>query len=267
MAAEDHAPAAAAPATWDRLAEVGPFFALRAGQPPAGAVPLAAVYAGDPHPWERRLDHVAARLGTHERRVAASLAHQGIASRLWSVALAATAVLGTVPRLSPERLHWLPEGSAPDDLWTSEPLTGPAGSGPLPPAAGTPHPNGGRAPRLPTADAVHRAVHTTHLEPLARALRARTPIAPALLRGNSASALAGAGRQLLGWARRAAAPETAERVAALTATLLGHPQLRPAWTGTAGVFRRRSCCLYYRVPGGGLCGDCVLDSLPRTGPT
>ncbi|MGH3614812.1 MAG: (2Fe-2S)-binding protein [Pseudonocardia sp.] len=28
-----------------------------------------------------------------------------------------------------------------------------------------------------------------------------------------------------------------------------------AWT-----FRRRSCCLYYRVRDGGLCGDCVLLS-------
>jgi ferric iron reductase protein FhuF len=24
------------------------------------------------------------------------------------------------------------------------------------------------------------------------------------------------------------------------------------------TFRRRSCCLYYRVPGGAVCGDCVL---------
>ncbi|MEU7551440.1 (2Fe-2S)-binding protein [Streptomyces sp. NPDC044571] len=24
------------------------------------------------------------------------------------------------------------------------------------------------------------------------------------------------------------------------------------------AFVRRSCCLYYKVPGGGFCGDCVL---------
>ncbi|MFD2121439.1 (2Fe-2S)-binding protein [Streptomyces cirratus] len=28
--------------------------------------------------------------------------------------------------------------------------------------------------------------------------------------------------------------------------------------GLGVAFTRRSCCLYYRVPGGGLCGDCVL---------
>ncbi|WP_250213408.1 (2Fe-2S)-binding protein [Acrocarpospora catenulata] len=29
-------------------------------------------------------------------------------------------------------------------------------------------------------------------------------------------------------------------------------------------FVRRSCCLYYRVPGGGTCGDCVLAQSGRT---
>ncbi|WP_203881128.1 (2Fe-2S)-binding protein [Planotetraspora kaengkrachanensis] len=28
-------------------------------------------------------------------------------------------------------------------------------------------------------------------------------------------------------------------------------------------FRRRSCCLYYRVPGARRCGDCSLDRDPR----
>ena len=32
------------------------------------------------------------------------------------------------------------------------------------------------------------------------------------------------------------------------------------------TFRRRSCCLYYRVPGGGLCGDCCLDRPPGREP-
>ena len=27
--------------------------------------------------------------------------------------------------------------------------------------------------------------------------------------------------------------------------------------------RRRSCCLYYRTPVGGMCGDCPLTSRPR----
>jgi iron complex transport system ATP-binding protein len=31
---------------------------------------------------------------------------------------------------------------------------------------------------------------------------------------------------------------------------------------TAPGGRRRSCCLFYRVPGGGLCADCCLDRVP-----
>ncbi|MDH6125407.1 (2Fe-2S)-binding protein [Kitasatospora sp. GP82] len=27
-------------------------------------------------------------------------------------------------------------------------------------------------------------------------------------------------------------------------------------------FRRSTCCPYYRVPGSGLCGDCVLPTAP-----
>ncbi|WP_338320924.1 (2Fe-2S)-binding protein, partial [Streptomyces lonarensis] len=253
---------------WDRLSAVGPFFTLGTAPPPPGAVPLAALRDGDTRPWERRLDHIASRLGTDQRRVAASLAYQGLASRLWSVALASASVLGAVPRLTPEQLYWLPEGSTPDDLWTTEPLPAAPAPGPLsadPDGPDRPRPTGSVALPPATAAAVHRAVHTAHLEPLAHSLRATTPIAPALLRGNSASALAGAGRQLLDWARRARAPRAAERAATLTAALLHHPGTRPEWTEDSGAFRRRSCCLYYRVPGGGLCGDCVLDRPPRTG--
>jgi ferric iron reductase protein FhuF len=38
-----------------------------------------------------------------------------------------------------------------------------------------------------------------------------------------------------------------------TAPMSGTGSLSVGWG-----FRRRSCCLYYRVPGGGICGDCVL---------
>jgi|GEM_PF-1837329 hypothetical protein len=48
------------------------------------------------------------------------------------------------------------------------------------------------------------------------------------------------------------------------ATLLGTGRLRGTGqlTGTGLAFRRRSCCLYYRLPGGGLCGDCCLRRVP-----
>lgn len=41
-----------------------------------------------------------------------------------------------------------------------------------------------------------------------------------------------------------------------------HLSITARLRGTAefagGRFRRRSCCLFYQVPGGGYCGDCVL---------
>ena len=54
--------------------------------------------------------------------------------------------------------------------------------------------------------------------------------------------------------------------------LLTTPPLRrsrrcraPEPPDTLWTFRRRSCCLYYRVPGGGICGDCVLVDRRRRG--
>ncbi|MFV2120727.1 (2Fe-2S)-binding protein, partial [Streptomyces sp. Act-28] len=40
------------------------------------------------------------------------------------------------------------------------------------------------------------------------------------------------------------------------------PDLAGTLRGPA--LRRRTCCLYYRCPGGGLCGDCVFDAPPRS---
>ena len=59
-----------------------------------------------------------------------------------------------------------------------------------------------------------------------------------------------------------AQPSLLEPATALAAALLARGRL--ADTGELGVtgeglgFRRRSCCLYYRLPGGALCGDCAL---------
>ncbi|GAA2746389.1 (2Fe-2S)-binding protein [Kitasatospora cinereorecta] len=88
---------------------------------------------------------------------------------------------------------------------------------------------------------LRRTVLDANLAPLAAAVRAVTPVSARLLDGNAASALAGTARML----GRSAEP--------LARELLGRSPLH---------FRRTSCCLYYRVPGGGLCGDCVFDRRP-----
>ncbi|MGX1365798.1 hypothetical protein RKD19_001157 [Streptomyces canus] len=223
------------------LRPLGAFFVLRTigGAPAASrtALPtLAQVYenlGSDVYrnPLTFRVRKVAGALRAPEPRIAASIAHLGLAARLWSVALGCAVRYGHIPDLSPHRLRWDPDASAPDDLWLD-------GVTPLPGDAGT----------------IAEAVLHGHLEPLAALLHTEYRLATGLLWGNAGSALAGAERQLghHGSAR------------ALTAELLTHPLL--AGTLDGATRRRRSCCLYYRLPGGGLCGDCCLTGAPRSSP-
>ncbi|MEW2574124.1 (2Fe-2S)-binding protein [Streptomyces sp. NPDC047070] len=244
----------------DRLAALEGFFALRTGRPRprAGRPPLptlAEVYAtpgvtdgrrGDEEtdPLTFRVRKVVRLLAAPEVRVGVSVAQQGLAARLWSVALGAAVLYGRVPDLDPRLLHWDADGGAPDDLWLSEVRT-------LPGDAAT----------------IRRLVHHGHLEPLSAALRARHPVAAGLLRGNAASALASTARLLDGWAAARGRTDVRDHVRALTAELLDHPDLRDTGNRDGTSFRRRSCCLYYRVPGGGLCGDCCFTQAPRSSLT
>ncbi|MFI5683526.1 (2Fe-2S)-binding protein [Streptomyces sp. NPDC051636] len=234
------------------LRPLGGFFALRttgADATPPGPLPtLAESYAGTPSDARRdalasRVETVARRLRAPEPRVAASIAHQGLAARLWSAALGCAALYGRVPDLDPALLRWDAGAAAPDDLWLT-------GLRPLPGDAAT---------------LVDTVLHG-HLEPLAAALRARYGLATGLLRGNAGSALAGAARELDRWARANGRTEVADRARPLTAALFTHPLLSPTGTLTGTAFRRRSCCLYYRVPGGGVCGDCCFPRPPRPSP-
>ncbi|MDF9808331.1 hypothetical protein M2436_006878 [Streptomyces sp. HB372] len=85
------------------LASVGGFFALRTTPVPGGGHrPLEQLYAGDDGPLAARVDKVAARLAAPERRVAASIAHLGLAARLWSLALGPAALFGRIPALTPD---------------------------------------------------------------------------------------------------------------------------------------------------------------------
>jgi hypothetical protein len=231
------------------LRPLGGFFVLRttgARRPPLPT--LAQVYGSAPSdvhedPVCFRVRKVADTLRAPEIRIAASVAHQGLAARLWSVALGCAALYGRLPDLDPRLLRWDPDGSAPDDLWLSEVR-------PIPGDAAT------------VADAVLRG----HLEPLTAALRTRYRLAAGLLWGNAASALAGAARQLDHWGRTHGRGDAGVRARSLTAELLAHPLLAGTGTLAGTAFRRRSCCLYYRVPGGGVCGDCCFTRPPRSSP-
>nr|WSW65134.1 (2Fe-2S)-binding protein [Streptomyces sp. NBC_00995] len=226
--------------------EAGPggFFALRTAPVPGGGhLALARLYAGDDAPLAARIDTVAARLGTTERRVAASVAHVGLAARLWSTALGPAVISGTVPALRAEGMHWDPRLPAPDDLWFD-----------------------GATARAGTAAEIRDVVQHGHLVPLGEAVRRDTPVSLRLLWGNAGSALAGAVRQLIMWARVQGRPDLAARTRALAGELFDHPDLRGTGAPHGPAFRRSTCCLYYRVPGGGLCGDCVFDEAPRRSP-
>ncbi|MFF4861014.1 (2Fe-2S)-binding protein [Streptomyces sp. NPDC001231] len=197
----------------------------------------------DGHPLAVRVRRVADGIGAPEARVAASVAHQALAARLWSAALGCAVLYGRLPDLDARLIRWDPAGSAPDDLWLTEVRARPA-----------------------DPDTVADAVLHGHLEPLAAALRARYRLAPGLLRGNAASALAAAARLLESRARDSGRTAAGHHARELAARLLAHPLLHGAGTGTGTGFRRRSCCLYYRVPGGGLCGDCCFTRVPGSSP-
>ncbi|MFG2126959.1 (2Fe-2S)-binding protein [Streptomyces sp. NPDC048751] len=231
------------------LRPLGGFFVLRtAGEQRAPLPTLAQVYTDTvpdvfDDPLTFRVRKVAESLRVSERRIAASIAHQGLAARLWSVALGCAVLHGRTPDLAPRLLCWDADASAPDDLWLTAVR-------PLPGDAAT------------VADVVLEG----HLRPLAAALRARYRLAEGLLWGNAGSALAGAARELDRWAGAHGRPDAAARAHALTTELLAHPLLVGTGVRAGTAFRRRSCCLYYRVPEGGVCGDCCFTRAPRSSP-
>ena len=210
-------------------AAIGQFFELGTDAAGPGWRPATAFYP------DGFLAGAKDRLPEAEPRVAASIAQQSYAARLWSPVLGSGLLAGVVPDLV--RLQIRDREAAPLTL-------------------ALPRPAGWRAADLATlAELSYRLVVTGHLEPLTLALA--DEVADGLLWGNAASALAGA----LGVLVRAR-PGLRDRATALAAALLAHGRL--ADTGQLGVtgdglsFRRRSCCLYYRLPGGALCGDCGL---------
>ncbi len=98
------------------------------------------------------------------------------------------------------------------------------------------------------------------VQPVLEVFRTRFALSPQVLWGNVASALGGAAGMIAD-----NLPPHAARAAAIVEAALIQPPLR----ATADLIQpdagrdrwflvRRNCCLYYRIPGGGTCGDCVL---------
>jgi len=205
-----------------------------------GSRPVADLYADRDGSLAELIARAGQRLGTAQARVAASILQQGFAARLWSIVLGAVLAGGVLPVLDPAELRLR---SSPDSL--TELLSGPSGE--LVPPAVEP---------AALAARIHGLVVEQHLRRLSSAIRASVPLSARILTGNTASALVGTLRVL------SLAGADLPAASAVAGHLLAHPDLRGA--GTADLasvppsFARSSCCLYYRVPGGGLCGDCVL---------
>ncbi|MEV1115736.1 (2Fe-2S)-binding protein [Actinosynnema sp. NPDC049800] len=210
-------------ATLRQIRGLSPFFALDVGRPDDSWHDGAALSHGPALP--DALDRISARYRTGERRVAASLFFLGYTARLLSPVVAARAVGGDVPDIRPANLWWryTPEGL---QVRLKDPVTG-----------------------VGVAES---------LEPVVEAVHAVTPVARGLLWGNAGSSMAGALRTI---------SRSGVDCDALAAELFADPPLKDTgefipFPGEI-AFRRRSCCLYYRLDGGGTCGDCPLPARRR----
>ncbi|OEU86904.1 hypothetical protein DB35_25275 [Streptomyces abyssalis] len=231
----------------EEVTALGPFFAVQAHPP--GTEP--------PGPWqplsrpllEARVTGVRDSLaaaggqppGAVETRVAASVAHLGLAARLVSPALAAAVLHGLVLASGLADLRWQPviggpgPLSLPGDAFTDGHADSPTG----------------------IADELSSRLLDGPLRELADAM-AEFSVSRHILWGNTASAVNGAATMIT-----SSRPELSARTRTLTSLLLERSPLREAGTTTPdGTFRRRSCCLIYRAApdrNGALCGDCALS--------
>ncbi|MEB3983260.1 (2Fe-2S)-binding protein [Mycobacterium sp. 663a-19] len=209
------------------------FFALTVGGDAAGWHPVRQSYADG---CADLVEATARRYRTTDLRIGASLVHLGHATRLWSPVLACALAHGVVPDLKD-----LQRADGGAQLRMPEPV--------------------GHAVDPPSAKLLYRVVVKQHMKPFAAGLRVK--LAPALLAGNIASALVGASRALL-----SARPDLRRPIVEITNSLLDTGMLAGSGvvTGPHLGFRRRSCCLFYRVPGRAVCHDCVFRRTPRRTP-
>lgn len=210
------------------VAAVGPFFAVETDAVSGLAPPASRVERWLPFDW--LADDLAARVAAARAALAARAGGAEIDRR----AAASINFMGTAARLI----------SAPFAVWVRHEVVPAVTPGTV---FWRPDENGAVRFAITATevtddfDAMLRGV----VEPLEDAVRQQYLVSRLVLRGNVASSLAGAATQLGGRA--------AERVR----ELLDRPYLRGMGSFEAR-YHRRNCCLFYRVPGAGTCGDCVL---------
>lgn len=217
--------------TGAHLADLGPFFALDDTAGDDTWNPLRALL-DDAEILDERVRFTQGFLSEVaqadvELRVAASTMSLGLFARLLAPQIGATALGITVPALDLDATSWRPTASGPWPIIMSGPAV---------------------VPNLETA-------LTTVMSPLAEAIGRRYALSMTVLDGNIASAVFGAGAMLAytGSEFAPAAFDVGRKL--LAGPLSGAGTLHEEPTEE---FVRTSCCLYYRVPGGGYCADCIL---------
>ncbi|MET0863777.1 MAG: (2Fe-2S)-binding protein [Nakamurella sp.] len=245
------------------LADLGPFFAIAPLDPSSDWRPMAE-FANHP-------DGLAAALATVQQsltnqavrhsgsanpvhaRVAASVGFLGLAARLISPAIGFVCTTGLLPEFPWRDLAW-----RTDTGGAGQPAQLRLAGGQLTAV----RPANGIGP--PEIRQLFRTTILPVLE-LGDVVADRYRVSPQVIRGNIASAIFGA-VAVIRW--RTAAGDHHRKVAEdadrLAAGLLAEPELAGtgivAPIGRLPSFRRRSCCLLYRVPGATLCGDCILGA-------
>jgi len=229
------------------LAALGPYFAVDSHLPGAPACPPwqpLGELMGDQGALAARIGEVRARLAAAagcpadgvEFRVAASVAQLGLCARLLSPVLGAAAV-GWALSVDTAQAWWVPALGGPFRLSLPEEAEEAE--------AGT------AAPLALLAGPVRQVVQAV----------AAMAVSPQVLWGNVASAANGAATMIA-----AARPDLAAAAAAAAAAALRYPALAGTYRGSPGAgFRRRNCCLIYRLSPPGTaryCGDCVLGPRP-----
>lgn len=246
------------PDLWVSLRELGGFFELTE---PRGTDAVPWADALEPQALRPRIEVVRGALAQAtgqqvdevDAKVAVSALQVGLASRVWSVALAGVVLHGWLPDLSSRSLRASPVHRGKVPLGVVDPTAGQS--------VDPTDPHG-------AAHVLSGVVVQDALAQLDDACVAVGRVSAQVLRSNTASSLVGAARVLT-----SKVPSAGPTAWALAGALLAEPDLAtggtvrvradlPAGTGGAmetqdEAFMRRGCCLYDRLPEHGLCPDCV----------
>ncbi|MCW3841193.1 (2Fe-2S)-binding protein [Micromonospora yasonensis] len=231
---------------------LGPFFALESWRAGDGWRPLDDVVS-DPLVIAERVSTartvMAERAGLPASRIdpraMASVVSLGLFARLLSPPFGTAVRTGVVPALTIATLWWKPVGGGPWPMATS---------------AGEPTPPARAASPESVAARFAEQIVAGVAAPVLAVFAAEYRLSEKVLWGNVGSALGGAAGMLT-----TGRPELADRAADLAERILAVPPLlgtgrlaHPDPDHPRRFFVRRSCCLFYRIPGGGTCGDCIL---------